>query len=62
MNTLEGHRKLINLLPYHKVAENKHLKLGNPKNFVEFDTPDENEIQGIISIFKNYNIKATVGG
>lgn len=62
MNSLEGDRNIINLLPYHKIAENKHKKLGTPDNFIAFSTPDEKEIEKIISIFKNYGIKASVGG
>lgn len=62
INSLVGDRKIINLLPYHNIAGNKHLKLENSNNFVEFEAPDENEIQDIISIFKNYDIIATLGG
>ncbi len=62
ISSLEGNRNTINLLPYHKIAENKHKKLGNPDGFIEFDTPDERKIEKIISIFKTYGIKASVGG
>jgi pyruvate formate lyase activating enzyme len=62
INSLEGNRNTINLLPYHKIAENKHKKLGNLDGFIEFDTPDERKIEEIISIFKTYGIKASVGG
>jgi pyruvate formate lyase activating enzyme len=62
INSLEGNRTQINLLPYHNIAENKHTKLGRPVNFIDFETPTEEEIKNIISTFKNYKIKATVGG
>ncbi|MBL4939734.1 MAG: glycyl-radical enzyme activating protein [Lutibacter sp.] len=62
IQSLEGNRTQINLLSYHSIAENKHNKLGNPKNFVEFETPNDVEIRNAISIFKSYSIKATVGG
>lgn len=62
MNSLEGDKSVINLLPYHSVAENKHIKLGAPNDFKSFEAPSENEICGIISLFKNYGVKATVGG
>mgnify|MGYP003624716120 CR=1 FL=1 len=62
INSLEGNRTQINLLPYHNIAENKHMKLGNPANFIDFETPSEDEIQKVISIFQNYGIKATIGG
>jgi len=62
INALEGNRNVINLLPYHKVAENKHKKLGNSNGFIEFKAPTESEIEEIISVFKEYNITASVGG
>ena len=62
INSLEGNRSIINLLPYHPIAENKHLKLGNSTNFMSFETPSTNEIKEIISIFKKQGITATIGG
>ncbi len=62
INSLEGNRNKINLLPYHKIAENKYKKLGFPDNFIEFEAPDENEIKEIITIFRTQGIKASVGG
>jgi len=59
---LEGNRRAMNLLPYHNIAENKHVKLGDSNQFAEFKTPTENEITTIISQFKNHGITATVGG
>ena len=62
IKSLDGNRNVINLLPYHKIAENKHKKLGFPDRFKEFESPDEIEIEKIISIFKSYRINAKVGG
>ena len=62
INSLEGNRSLVNLLPYHNIAENKHSKLGNLTDVIEFETPSEVEINNIISIFNNFGITATVGG
>ncbi|WP_456376084.1 glycyl-radical enzyme activating protein [Lutibacter sp.] len=62
INSLEGNRNQINLLPYHNIAENKHVKLGNSSNFSNFETPSPEEINKVISIFKSYGIIATVGG
>lgn len=62
INSLEGNRTKINLLPYHKVAENKLVKMGKADDFVEFETPKEEEIFEAISIFKKYGIEASVGG
>ena len=62
INSLEGNRTQINLLPYHKVAENKMIKLGMPNDFIEFEEPNEERINSIISIFNDYGIKAKIGG
>ena len=62
MRSLEGNRTKINLLPYHKVAENKLVKLGRSDEFIEFEAPKDDEIQEIISMFKKYGIEASVGG
>ncbi len=52
----------INLLPYHKVAENKMSKLGAPDDFIEFEEPSESKIEATISIFNEYGIFAKEGG
>ena len=62
INSLEGNRTRINLLPYHKVAENKMVKLGVPNDFIEFETPKDEEILDVISIFNDYGINAKIGG
>ena len=61
INKLEGDNKEINLLPYHKIAQQKFTKLGVKNTFIEFETPNESEINKIIKTFESYNIKATVG-
>jgi pyruvate formate lyase activating enzyme len=62
VNSLELDTTEINLLPYHKVAENKMVKLGIAKDFIEFEEPEENRIREIISIFNKFGIFAKVGG
>lgn len=62
MNSLEGNRAKINLLPYHSIAEHKLVKMGKYSDFIEFKTPSDNEIIEIISQFKNFGIIASVGG
>ena len=62
INSLEGNRGVVNLLPYHNIAGNKHLKLGNSINLKVFKTPSKIEIEKIISIFELYGISATLGG
>lgn len=62
MKSLRGKRNQINLLPYHDVALNKHKKLGNDAEFMRFESPRDEEIQKILSIFDNFQIKASLGG
>ncbi len=62
INSLEGNRRIVNLLPYHKVAENKHKRLGKTENFIEFEEPDLGEINKIIKMLKDYKIEAKIGG
>lgn len=62
INFLKGNRNLINVLPYHNIAENKHRKLGDLDSFNAFETPTNTEIEEIILLFKSYGISATIGG
>ena len=62
INSLAGNRKVVNLLPYHNIAENKHIKLGAPTNNHVFETPDLNELTTIVALFNSVGITATVGG
>ncbi|MBI9041659.1 glycyl-radical enzyme activating protein [Lutibacter sp.] len=62
INSLEGNRRVVNLLPYHNISENKHVKLGNSSNYITFKTPTAIEIKKIISIFEKQGITATIGG
>jgi len=62
INSLEGNRNVVNVLPYHNIAENKHLKLGNTTNFKTFEPPSSFEIKEIVSMFMEYGITATIGG
>lgn len=62
INSLEGDRSVVNLLPYHNIAGNKHLKLGNSINFMTFETPTIIEIKEVVSMFEKYGITATLGG
>ena len=61
INSLEGNRRDVNLLPYHNIAGNKHLKLGAPNKNQVFETPSNIDIENTISIFENFGITATIG-
>lgn len=62
IKSLKLEKTEVNLLPYHKVAENKLVKLGFLDDFIEFEEPSGSKIESIISIFKEYGIFAKVGG
>lgn len=62
INSLKGNRRVINILPYHNIAQNKLLKLGNSTNFITFKTPTTIEIKEVVSMFNKYGITATLGG
>ena len=62
MNSLEGNRTQINLLLYHKVAENKLVKMGKADDFIEFEPPSNEEINKIVSLFIDRGINASIGG
>lgn len=59
---LEGNRRVVNLLPYHKIAETKYEKMGQSDQFEAFEEPDSERIERIIKIFGQKGITATVGG
>jgi pyruvate formate lyase activating enzyme len=62
ISSLAGGRKQVNLLPFHKIAQNKYMKLGRPDSFELFAEPDKDRLAGIVEQFAAYGIMATVGG
>nr|WP_321452995.1 glycyl-radical enzyme activating protein [uncultured Carboxylicivirga sp.] len=54
--------KLVNLLPYHDVGKNKHLKLGSTYNGDGMHEPSKETINRTIQIFANSGIEAIEGG
>ena len=62
VSELEGDRKEVNLLPYHKIAKTKYQKLGRPNDFRLMEEPT-NELQNrAITIFREFGIQASIGG
>src|SRR5512133_482903 len=59
---LAGKKKDVNLLPFHKIAQNKYMKLGRPESFELFEEPSKETLSRAISQFAGYGLKATVGG
>lgn len=59
---LAGKRKEVNLLPYHKIAQNKYMKLGLSESFALFEEPGKEKLAWVTEQFARHGIKATVGG
>ncbi len=59
---LSGTPKLINLLPYHHVAEGKMSKLGMPSEPRSITAPDQADMERIIGQFEQNGLVAITGG
>lgn len=59
---LEGEKPIVNILPFHNIAEKKHEKLGQYYEKGIMDKPDLNRLNEVIEIFQYYGIKAMLGG
>jgi len=59
---LAGDKKEVHLLPYHAIAQNKYMKLGKPEDFETLQQPDKEILVKAIGKFREYGIKASVGG
>lgn len=55
-------KPLVNLLPYHKIASGKYLKLEIPYDEGEMAEPTEDEISKAVVIFHSYGIETEIGG
>ena len=60
--SLSGEKKVVNLLPYHKIAQTKYQKLGRPEEFQLLEEPTKQAQQEALSIFEKYGIDASIGG
>jgi pyruvate formate lyase activating enzyme len=59
---LAGKKKDVNILPFHKIAQNKYMKLGRSESFEMFEEPGKETLERVIEQFAKHGIKATVGG
>jgi pyruvate formate lyase activating enzyme len=59
---LEGDKKEVHLLPYHKIAQNKYSKLGKADHFEHLKEPDKQSLTRAIAKFKEFGITASIGG
>ncbi len=59
---LKDNSPIVNILPFHNIAENKYKKLGLVYNKDKMDEPDIKRQNEILDIFKSYNLRAVIGG
>jgi len=59
---LAGEKKDVHLLPYHKIAQNKYMKLGKSDDFEILQEPGKDTLSKAIAKFAEYGIKASIGG
>jgi len=62
VSELSGEKKVVNLLPYHKIAQTKYQKLGRPEEFLLLEEPTKETQQQALTIFEKYGIQASIGG
>jgi pyruvate formate lyase activating enzyme len=62
ISELAGEKKLVHLLPYHPIAQNKYMKLGKSDDFEKLFEPDKETLDSAIAKFGEYGIMASVGG
>lgn len=62
ISKLSGTKKMVNLLPYHNIAEAKYAKLGSNSKYQRMTEPSKATLDDAVEIFARYGIRATVGG
>ncbi len=62
ISELAGEKKMVHLLPYHAIAQNKYMKLGKSDDFEKLKEPDKETLERAIAKFGEYGILASVGG
>ena len=62
VKALAGEPKQVNLLPYHRIAENKYAKLGRQIELEGMAEPSEERLAEIVAMFNASGLNATVGG
>lgn len=62
LSQLKWPSKQVNLLPYHDIGKNKHLKLGSTYSGEGMREPRPETIEQTIRIFADYGLEASVGG
>jgi pyruvate formate lyase activating enzyme len=62
ISELSGEKRVVNLLPYHPIAQTKYQKLGRSADFTKLEKPTEESIIQAITIFGKSGIIASIGG
>jgi len=62
IDALEGDKPIVNILPYHNIAEKKYTKLGKQYDEGIMAEPDIERQNKILEIFKIYGVNAIIGG
>jgi pyruvate formate lyase activating enzyme len=62
IDALEGEKPIVNILPYHNIAEKKYTKLGKHYDEGIMGVPDIERQNKILEIFKSYGVNAIIGG
>jgi len=60
VSALAGPKKIVNLLPYHKIAMSKYEKLGRPDNFRLLDEPTKESRLRAVAIFREHGVEAVI--
>jgi len=59
---LAGKKKKVNILPYHKIAAHKYLKLGIKYDSSEMYEPDDDDKDRVVMLFDKHDIEVVIGG
>jgi len=62
ITTLKSKSLMVNILPFHNIADKKYKKLGIQYNKGKMDEPEIKRQDEILEIFKSYGIKCEIGG
>ncbi len=62
ISSLAGEKKEVSILPFHRLAEMKHRKLGNHYELSGMSEPSLEERTRAIEIFEGFGLKASIGG
>lgn len=62
VSELSGEKKVVNLLPYHKIAQTKYQKLGRFEEFQLLQEPTKEAQTRAVSIFQQLGLVASIGG